>query len=48
MSDYYFIYKDGTQDGVIAGIRDLTGQATMLPLWTMGYWQCRERYKKPG
>ena len=47
MSDYYFIYKDGTQDGVIAGIRDLTGQATMLPLWTMGYWQCRERYKSP-
>ena len=47
MSDYYFIYKDGTQDGVIAGIRKLTGQATMLPLWTMGFWQCRERYKSP-
>ena len=44
-SDYYFIYRDGTQDGVIASIRDLTGQATMFPLWTMGYWQCRERYK---
>lgn len=43
--DYYFIYKDGTQDGVIAGIRQLTGQATMFPLWTMGYWQSRERYK---
>ena len=43
--DYYLIYKDGTQDGVIAGIRQLTGQATMFPLWTMGYWQCRERYK---
>src|SRR5574344_976838 len=43
--DYYFFYKDGTQDGVIAGIRQLTGQATMFPLWTMGHWQCRERYK---
>lgn len=44
-SDYYFIYRDGTQDGVIASIRELTGQATLFPLWTMGYWQCRERYK---
>lgn len=46
-SDYYFMYKDGTQDGVIACIRDLTGKATMFPLWTLGYWQCRERYKSP-
>jgi alpha-D-xyloside xylohydrolase len=43
--DYYFIYRDGTQDGVIASIRELTGQATMFPLWTLGHWQCRERYK---
>ena len=43
--DYYFIYRDGSQDGVIAGIRQLSGQATMFPLWTMGHWQCRERYK---
>lgn len=43
--DYYFMYRDGTQDGVIAAIRQLTGQATMFPLWTMGHWQCRERYK---
>lgn len=43
--DYYFIYHDGTQDGVIAGIRQLTGAATMFPLWAMGHWQCRERYK---
>lgn len=46
-SDYYFMYKDGTQDGVISCIRTLTGKATMFPLWTMGYWQCRERYKSP-
>ena len=44
-ADYYFMYKDGTQDGVIASIRELTGQATMLPKWAMGFWQCRERYK---
>lgn len=44
-ADYYFMYKDGTQDGVIASIRQLTGQATMFPLWAMGFWQCRERYK---
>lgn len=46
-ADYYFMYEDGTQDGVIACIRDLTGNAPMFPLWTMGYWQCRERYKSP-
>ena len=44
-ADYYFMYKDGSQDGVIASIRDLTGQATMFPRWAMGFWQCRERYK---
>lgn len=43
--DYYFVYRDGTTDGVIAGLRALTGKATMFPLWAMGYWQCRERYK---
>ncbi|MBO7466940.1 MAG: DUF5110 domain-containing protein [Bacteroidaceae bacterium] len=43
--DYYFLYRDGTQDGVISSIRQLTGQATMFPLWAMGHWQCRERYK---
>lgn len=43
--DYYFIYHDGTQDGVMAAVRQFSGQATMLPLWTMGHWQCRERYK---
>ncbi len=44
-ADYYFMYRDGTQDGVIASIRELTGQTTMFPLWSMGFWQCRERYK---
>ncbi|MBL3657444.1 glycoside hydrolase family 31 protein [Fulvivirga sediminis] len=42
--DYYFIYG-GNADGVIAGMRNLTGQAPMFPLWTYGFWQSRERYK---
>ena len=32
-------------DGVIAQVRNLTGQAPMFPLWTYGYWQSKERYK---
>lgn len=43
-SDYYFMYGSNA-DGVIANLRDLTGQAPMYPLWTLGFWQCRERYK---
>ncbi len=42
--DYYFMYG-GDADGVIAQIRDLTGEAPMYPLWTFGFWQSRERYK---
>lgn len=42
--DYYFMYG-GDAHGVIAEMRDLTGQVPMLPLWTYGYWQSRERYK---
>jgi alpha-D-xyloside xylohydrolase len=42
--DYYFMYG-GNAHGVIALMRDLTGQVPMLPLWTFGYWQSRERYK---
>ena len=45
-ADYYFIYG-GNADGVIAGVRKLTGQAPMYPLWTLGFWQSRERYKSP-
>jgi alpha-D-xyloside xylohydrolase len=36
-SDYYFMYG-GNADGVIANLRDLTGQAPMYPLWTLGFW----------
>lgn len=42
--DYYFIYG-GDADGVIADIRWLTGKVPMLPLWTYGFHQSRERYK---
>ena len=42
--DYYFMYG-GNADGVVARVRQLTGQAPMFPLWTYGYWQSRERYK---
>lgn len=42
--DYYFIAgKDG--DDVIRGYRQLTGKAPVLPQWSFGYWQSRERYK---
>lgn len=39
---YYFIH--GTPDEMIAGYRELTGQAPMFPRWAFGFWQCRERY----
>lgn len=42
--DYYFMVG-GNADGVIARMRDLTGQVPMFPLWTYGYWQSKERYK---
>ena len=42
--DYYFMYA-GNADGVIGCMRNLTGQVPMLPLWTYGFWQSKERYK---
>lgn len=42
--DYYFIYGE-TMDKVISGYRTLTGKASIMPKWAMGYWQSRERYK---
>ncbi|WP_321335442.1 TIM-barrel domain-containing protein [uncultured Bacteroides sp.] len=41
--NYYFMYGDSA-DGVIARIRELTGQVPMFPLWTFGFWQSKERY----
>ena len=42
--DYYFMYG-GNADGVISEIRTLTGKVPMLPLWSYGFMQSRERYK---
>ena len=42
--DYYFIAGSG-MDGAVAGYRQLTGAATMLPRWAFGYVQSKERYK---
>ena len=42
--NYYFMYG-GNADGVVAEMRELTGQVPMFPLWTYGYWQSKERYK---
>ncbi len=41
--DYYFMYG-GNADGVIERMRSLTGQVPMLPLWTYGFNQSKERY----
>ena len=43
-ADYYFMYG-GSADGVIAQMRQLSGDVPMFPLWTYGFWQCKERYK---
>ena len=37
--DYYFMY------GVIAEVRALTGDVPMMPLWSYGFMQSKERYK---
>ena len=42
--DYYFMLG-GNADGVVSCMRNLTGQAPMMPYWTYGFWQSRERYK---
>lgn len=42
--DYYFMYG-GSADGVIAEVRALTGDVPMMPLWSYGFMQSKERYK---
>ncbi|MGD2135282.1 MAG: glycoside hydrolase family 31 protein, partial [Gemmatimonadales bacterium] len=41
--DYYFVAGENLDD-VIAGYRELTGPAVMLPRWAYGFWQSRQRY----
>jgi alpha-D-xyloside xylohydrolase len=42
--DYYFVYGPEL-DGVVAGYRRVTGPAPMVPRWTLGLWQSRQRYE---
>lgn len=44
MVDYYFMYGKNA-DGVISQMRHLSGKVPMLPLWTYGFHQSRERYQ---
>ncbi len=41
--EYYFIYGPEF-DQIVHSIRQLTGKATMLPRWSFGYIQSKERY----
>jgi alpha-D-xyloside xylohydrolase len=41
--DYYFVAGRDMAD-VIAGYRELTGPAVLLPRWAYGFWQSRQRY----
>lgn len=41
----YYIVAGKSMDEIISGYRTLTGKATMLPKWALGFWQSRERYK---
>ena len=44
--DYYVMVGSETNgDDVVRHIRELSGQATMVPLWSFGYFQSKERYK---
>jgi alpha-D-xyloside xylohydrolase len=42
--DYFFVYGPDLGQ-VIAGYREITGRAPMMPRWAFGLWQCRQRYK---
>ena len=42
--DFYFIYGPEL-DQVVHEVRQLTGQAPMLPKWAFGYLQSKERYE---
>jgi alpha-D-xyloside xylohydrolase len=42
--DYYLVYGPDLDD-VVAGYRELTGRAPLMPRWALGLWQSRERYQ---
>ena len=41
---YYFMAGE-SMDDVISKYRTVTGKAQVMPKWSMGFWQSRERYK---
>lgn len=42
-ADYYVMAGD-SMDDVIKAYRSLTGKASVIPQWALGFWQSRERY----
>jgi alpha-D-xyloside xylohydrolase len=42
--NYWFV-PGGSIDAVVAGYRQLTGKAEMMPKWAYGFWQSRQRYE---
>jgi len=40
----YIVVAGSSADAVIAGYRQLTGRAPLLPIWAYGYIHCRERF----
>jgi len=42
--DYWFV-PGRNMDDVIAGYRQLTGKAPLMPKWAYGFWQSRQRYE---
>ena len=41
----YFVVTGENMDDVISGYRQITGKAPIMPIWSFGFWQSRERYK---
>ncbi|RPI03993.1 MAG: DUF4968 domain-containing protein, partial [Ignavibacteriae bacterium] len=41
----YYVISGASMDSVIAGYRNLTGQAPMYGKWAYGYWQSKEHYE---
>jgi alpha-D-xyloside xylohydrolase len=40
-----YVVFAGNADEVISSYRNLSGQAPLMPLWSLGYIHCRERFK---
>jgi alpha-D-xyloside xylohydrolase len=40
----YVVFYGPSADIVISSYRNLSGNVPLFPLWSYGFWQCRERY----